>query len=336
MSVNTEILKAAQAHLNRTLAQPATEKQADEWTAVKSPINWSRILPKSDASAKNWQPSSQTQPAKPSPFSAPPMKPVNAPAMRPIKKSAAVAHVRLPAVPPALQFGEKLAQGFDLSSLQKYLPGAGLGAGTGALVGGLGGLLFPGRRRGRLSGALRGALAGAGLGGLAGGAASGGVFGQNAQDMTNAAAGGVQNAAGDIYKRLGALYKKTFDPPTESEALPEVKELQRKMKSDQALAASQSFQQAQSSRRIAQGADVARQVGAQRQNRARLNEPQSQADATAAMGEEYSGGDDPNAGKQTLQLNKDQNYRDWGKRYWPSAAGDRAMIEVLNRPPQGR
>jgi hypothetical protein len=108
----------------------------------------------------------------------------------------------------AFAFGQKAAAGLDLSGLQKYLPGAGLGAGAGALVGGLGGLMFPGRRRGRLGGALRGALAGAGLGGLAGGAAGGGVFGQQAQDMTNAAAGGARGALSDVYRRLGEFHNK--------------------------------------------------------------------------------------------------------------------------------
>lgn len=95
----------------------------------------------------------------------------------------------------ARSFGAKYAAGLDLSGLQKYLPGAGVGAGAGALVGGLGGLMFPGKRRGRLGGALSGALAGAGLGGLAGGAAGGGAFGQ-----------GAQTAMADVYKRLGDLY----------------------------------------------------------------------------------------------------------------------------------
>lgn len=110
-------------------------------------------------------------------------------------------------------FGAKYAAGLDLSGLQKYLPGAGVGAGAGALVGGLGGLMFPGKRRGRLSGALRGALAGAGVGGLAGGAAGGGVFGQ-----------GAQNAMADVYKRLGELYIDKFNPKSRLAMRPQTPE----------------------------------------------------------------------------------------------------------------
>jgi hypothetical protein len=121
----------------------------------------------------------------------------------------------------AFAFGQKAAAGLDLSGIQKYLPGAGLGAGAGALVGGLGGLMFPGRRRGRLGGALRGALAGAGLGGLAGGAAGGGVFGQQAQNMMGSAVGRTQNAASDVYKRLGEFYTNTFNPKSRLNSKPQ-------------------------------------------------------------------------------------------------------------------
>lgn len=89
----------------------------------------------------------------------------------------------------ALSFGEKVAAGFDMSSIMNTgLGGAALGAG----LGGLYGLLAPGedgegKRRGRLSGALRGALGGGLLGGGAaavGEAASPG-FGRGAYDYAH-------------------------------------------------------------------------------------------------------------------------------------------------------
>ncbi len=178
-------------------ATEAEKQSADSWQSVnlaKNPINWSRVLPKADATAKDWKSAGGGWMGSALPNKSP-TAPAAAPAMKPMpgamKKS-------------AFAFGQKAAAGlgnFNLSSLQKYLPGAGLGAGAGALVGGLGGLMFPGRRRGRLGGALRGALAGAGLGGLAGGAASGGMFGQQAQ-----------GAMSDVYKRLGEFYTDKFNP----------------------------------------------------------------------------------------------------------------------------
>lgn len=182
----------------------AAKEAADSWQQVnlaKNPINWSRVLPKADATAKDWKSAGGGWMGSALPNKSP-TAPAAAPAMKPMpgamKKS-------------AFAFGQKAAAGlgdFNLSSLQKYLPGAGLGAGAGALVGGLGGLMFPGRRRGRLGGALRGALAGAGLGGLAGGAAGGGMFGQQAQNMM----GQAQGAMSDVYKRLGEFYTDKFNP----------------------------------------------------------------------------------------------------------------------------
>lgn len=139
-------------------AKYGAAKQAGEWTALKSPINWSRILPKSDASAKNWQPSSQTQPAKPASPATPTMKPVNAPPMQTIRKAAE----------------EKVAN-FDVQSLLKQLQPyathpATLSALAGAGIGGLGGALTGGRGR-RGGAALRGALGGALVGGVGGGVA---------------------------------------------------------------------------------------------------------------------------------------------------------------------
>ncbi|WP_353208319.1 hypothetical protein [Sphingorhabdus sp.] len=72
----------------------AGKAAASEWKAVdlaKNPINWSRTLPKADASAKNWQgaqpgtPAPQVPMTGQQPAAAPPMVPVNqAPPMVPV------------------------------------------------------------------------------------------------------------------------------------------------------------------------------------------------------------------------------------------------------------
>ena len=152
---------------------------ASEWKGVDlatNPINWTRTLPKADASAKNWQGAGQ----KPA---APPMVPVNqAPPMAP-GGAAKAAHLR--------NFGAKVA-GFNIGDLAKHIPeglkkvmpAAGAGALGGAALGGLAGLIAPGhediyddegnvvgrQRRGRFGAAMRGALGGGVAGGLAGGA----------------------------------------------------------------------------------------------------------------------------------------------------------------------
>ena len=156
-----------------------TKAAASEWKGVdlaKNPINWSRTLPKADASSKNWQGVPGQKPA------APAVAPVNqAPPMAPVLGK--VAHLR--------NFGAKVA-GFNIGDLAKHIPeglkkvmpAAGAGALGGAALGGVAGLIAPGhedsyddegnvvgrKQRGRFGAMMRGALGGGAAGGLAGGA----------------------------------------------------------------------------------------------------------------------------------------------------------------------
>lgn len=160
-----------------TPAMPVKASAAGNWQGVdlaKNPINWTRTLPKADATAKNWQG------AKPAQQAAPPMAPVKqapqaAPAMAPVLSS-------LPVKASAHSFGTAVKRAL----LGEYDAPVGGGAALGAIGGGLMGAMNPGEEeeyddRGNVIGKKRKSRLGAALGGAMAGGAAGGALGAGAK-----------------------------------------------------------------------------------------------------------------------------------------------------------
>jgi len=253
-------------------------------------------------------------------------------------------------------FGAKVAA-FNIGDLAKHIPeglkkvmpAAGAGALGGAALGGLHGLISPGhedvyddegnvvgrQRRSRFGAALRGALGGGAAGGLAGGA-------------LEAYSPGAMGKAQDWLK---SMYKGKQSPEKAPEKLPETnyaKELATaKMIPGSTEHLDATGQQVATSPVMHMGGNMAANGSPARREFTRLNDAFARGETPGSLQAQYAQamspeGLEPGTPAPTLtgaegllqqQLGRDSHYREMGKRY-PSAGGDRAMIDVMNRPQQ--